>query len=227
MRFPGLGLADRVPDANTIWTFRETLKKADAIDSLFRRFDEALRSQGFLAMSGQIGEATWRHPSSATRSKRRRRSRKAGSRRLEGHARQACPEGPGRALDGEIHESKPCEDGSLPAADLAFGYKNHVSIDRGFGLIRKWTTTPPRARGRGSKTCWIGRTRPATFGRTHRLSVGEEQSDAGAARVRVAHPSQEAAGSVERMRSAKAQKSKVRSAVKHRHGSGRPAPSGP
>jgi IS5 family transposase len=32
----------------------------------------------------------------------------------------------------------------VPAVDLAipaFGYKNHVSIDRGFGLIRNWTTT--------------------------------------------------------------------------------------
>ena len=58
MRFLGLGLADAVPDANTIWTFREALKKADAIDGLFRRFDEALRSEGFLAMSGQIVDAT-------------------------------------------------------------------------------------------------------------------------------------------------------------------------
>jgi transposase, IS5 family len=58
MRFLGLRLADAVPDANTIWTFREALKKAAAIDGLFRRFDEALRSEGFLAMSGQIVDAT-------------------------------------------------------------------------------------------------------------------------------------------------------------------------
>jgi transposase len=35
MRFLGLGLADTVPDANTIWTFREALKRANAIDGLF------------------------------------------------------------------------------------------------------------------------------------------------------------------------------------------------
>jgi IS5 family transposase len=58
MRFLGLGLADAVPDANTIWTFREALKKANAIDGLFRRFDAALRASGFLAMSGQIVDAT-------------------------------------------------------------------------------------------------------------------------------------------------------------------------
>ena len=41
MRFLGLGLADPVPDANTIWTFREALTRA-----------------GFLAMGGQISDAS-------------------------------------------------------------------------------------------------------------------------------------------------------------------------
>ncbi len=47
--------------------------------------------------------------------------------------------------------------------------------------------------------------------------VGEGRGVAGAARVRVAHPSQEAAGSAEpeRMRIANAQKSKVCNAVEH------------
>jgi transposase, IS5 family len=58
MRFLGLGLADPVPDVNTIWTFREALKRADAVDGLFRQFDDALRASGFLAMSGQIVDAT-------------------------------------------------------------------------------------------------------------------------------------------------------------------------
>jgi len=58
MRFLGLGLADPVPDGNTIWTFREALKKAKAIDALFCRFDEALRASGYLAMGGQIIDAT-------------------------------------------------------------------------------------------------------------------------------------------------------------------------
>ena len=58
MRFLGLSLADVVPDANTSWTFREALKKAAAIDGLFQCFDAALRASGFLAMSGQIVDAT-------------------------------------------------------------------------------------------------------------------------------------------------------------------------
>ena len=54
MRFLGLTLADRVPDARTIWLFREKLTKAKAIEPLFARFDAALRASGYIALSGQI-----------------------------------------------------------------------------------------------------------------------------------------------------------------------------
>ncbi|GGJ45181.1 hypothetical protein GCM10011320_60750 [Neoroseomonas lacus] len=46
MRCLGLGLADPVPDANTIWTFREALKRAGAVQVLFARFDTTLRAAG-------------------------------------------------------------------------------------------------------------------------------------------------------------------------------------
>ena len=58
MRFVGLGLADAVPDANTIWTFREALKRSGAIEVLFARFDVQLKAAGYLAMSGQIVDAS-------------------------------------------------------------------------------------------------------------------------------------------------------------------------
>ena len=37
MRFLGLGLHDRVPDAKTMWLFRELLVRAKAIEKLFAR----------------------------------------------------------------------------------------------------------------------------------------------------------------------------------------------
>ena len=58
MRFLGLSLADRVPDARTIWLFREKLTKAGAIKTLFERFDAMLREAGYIAMSGQIVDAS-------------------------------------------------------------------------------------------------------------------------------------------------------------------------
>jgi IS5 family transposase len=58
MRFAGLGLHQAVPDAKTIWLYREQLKQAGAMEGLFRRFDEVLASKGYLAMGGQIIDAT-------------------------------------------------------------------------------------------------------------------------------------------------------------------------
>ncbi len=58
MRFLGLGLADKAPDAKTIWIFRERLTKAGAIEGLFARFDAAVREAGYIPMSGQIVDAS-------------------------------------------------------------------------------------------------------------------------------------------------------------------------
>ncbi len=78
MRFLSLGLSDRVPDARTIWLFREKLTKAGAIQPLFDRFDATLRAAGYVAMSGQIVDATWcRRRASATHRPRRTPSRPA------------------------------------------------------------------------------------------------------------------------------------------------------
>ena len=58
MRFLGLGLGDKVPDAKTIWLFREHLTQARAVENLFARFDKHLAKAGYLAMGGQIVDAT-------------------------------------------------------------------------------------------------------------------------------------------------------------------------
>lgn len=58
MRFLRLGLEDAVPDAKTIWLFREQLTRAGVIKDLFADFDGWLRGKGYLAMSGQIFDAS-------------------------------------------------------------------------------------------------------------------------------------------------------------------------
>ena len=58
MRFLGIGLSDRAPDAKTAWLFRKRLTQAGAIERLFDRFDAILRNAGYMPMSGQILDAT-------------------------------------------------------------------------------------------------------------------------------------------------------------------------
>ena len=58
MRCLGLALHDPVPDAKTVWLYREQLTKAGAVERLFARFDAALREAGHFALGGQIVDAT-------------------------------------------------------------------------------------------------------------------------------------------------------------------------
>jgi transposase, IS5 family len=53
-RFLGLGLEDGVPDATTLWLFRERLAKAGLIDRLFERFGHHLEAKGYIARGGQM-----------------------------------------------------------------------------------------------------------------------------------------------------------------------------
>ena len=59
MRFLGLELCQSVPDAKTIWLYRERLKKKGLMDRLFSLFGQMLREKGYLAMSGQIVDASF------------------------------------------------------------------------------------------------------------------------------------------------------------------------
>jgi transposase, IS5 family len=149
MRFLGLGLGDAVPDANTIWTFREALTKAGAIERLFERFDRNLRAQGHLAMSGQLVDA------SIISAPKQRNTRTEKQAIKEGRVPEAWQDKPAklRQKDREARwtvkttKAKPRE-GETPMVDLAipeFGYQNHISADRRHRLIRRWLVTDAAA----------------------------------------------------------------------------------
>jgi transposase, IS5 family len=150
MRFLGLGLADPVPDANTIWTFREALTRAQiegqpAIEMLFAHFDRALRAAGFLAMGGQIIDA------SLVACPKQRNTDAEQQAIKDGHIPEGWSDKPKKLAQKDRDarwtvrwsKAKPAEDG--PArVDIAvpvFGDKTHLSIDRRHGLIRSWAVT--------------------------------------------------------------------------------------
>jgi IS5 family transposase len=148
LRFVGLALHEPVPDAKTVWLFREQLTRAGAIEKLFARFDAALREQGVLAMGGQIVDATVVQ----ARPARLTAEEKAALRRGETPAdwwpaRRAQIDRDGRwTLKRGRRRPPPEADPSTKraTAEIAvplFGYKNHVGIDRRHGLIR--TPRPP------------------------------------------------------------------------------------
>jgi len=150
MRFLGLGLSDRVPDAKTLWLFRERLTQAGIIERLFDRFDATLRSTGYLPMSGQILDATL----VAAPKQRNTNTEKADLQ--AGRIPKDRQDKPSKLSHKDRHarwtlkftQAKRQDDGTIPATDLAipfFGCKFHISIDRKFRFIRKWKTTDAAA----------------------------------------------------------------------------------
>ena len=58
-RFLGRDLEDKIPDARTIWLFREQLTRHERHKTLFERFDQQWVSQGCRAQKGQIIDASF------------------------------------------------------------------------------------------------------------------------------------------------------------------------
>ena len=113
MRFLGLGLADTVPDANTIWTFREALTRAKLRGQTGDRGSvQALRRGAFSGRVSGDGRPDHRRHDRRRAEAAQHRGREA---RDQGRphpggvgeeAGQAAAEGPRRTLDGQIHQGQ-------------------------------------------------------------------------------------------------------------------------
>ncbi len=144
MRF--LGLSDRVPDAKTIWMFRERPTRAGAIDGLFRRFDAAIRAAGYIAMSGQIVDSSLVAAPKQRNTRDEEQAVKAGKSAHEiwpGQPSKACQKDVGARWTIQTGKARPDPERKalLDIAIPTFGYKAHTSIDRRYRLIRCWEVT--------------------------------------------------------------------------------------
>lgn len=146
LRFLGFDLGAATPDANTIRLFREKLTEASALDTLFADFDRQLRERGYIAMGGQIVDATLVAAPRQRNSAPEKDAIKAGK-----TASEIWPDEPARAAQKDTDarwtvkfaKARPAADGK-PGIDIAipsFGYKSSISICHAFGFIRKCKVT--------------------------------------------------------------------------------------
>jgi IS5 family transposase len=115
-RFAGLSLEDETPDHSTIWRFRERLTKDGLMEGLFAELCRQLDARGLLIKQGTLIDATM------IASAARRPSKEAGP------VSQVDPDARFGA-DNERHR-------------YTFGYKGHLAVDQGSGLIRTGLLTP-------------------------------------------------------------------------------------
>ena len=129
MRFLGLGVEDRVPDATTVWRFREDLQELGLMESLFHRFGSQLEAEGYQARAGQIVDAT------IVRAPIQRNSREDNRRIKDGEVPQDWSEAKRPQKDVQARWTK-------KHGTSHYGYKNPINVDAEHKLMRDYAVTP-------------------------------------------------------------------------------------
>ena len=127
MRFLGLGLEGRVPDAKTVWLYRERLVQADMVEVLFKQFDGYLARQGYIARGGQILDA------SIVPVPKNRNTREENAAIKSGEVPEDWADKPAKRSQKDMDARWTKKHGKSH-----YGYKNHVNVDRRYKLVRRY-----------------------------------------------------------------------------------------
>lgn len=128
MRFLGLALGETVPDAKTIWNFRDMLAKAGVIESLFALFTRELESRHIVTHKGTIVDATF------VDAPKQRNTREENKRIKEGDVPEDWSEHKRRQKDTDARWTKKNN-------EVHFGYKDHLKVDADSKIITKYAVT--------------------------------------------------------------------------------------
>lgn len=133
-RFLGLTASHSVPDAKTIWGFREKLVSLGLMKKLFEKFDAELASCGFAARKGQIVDASFVEVPRQRNTKEENKMIKKGDRPESFDENKNV----GAQKDSDARWAKKNK-------ETYFGYKNHIVIDNDKKLIRNYEVTSAEA----------------------------------------------------------------------------------
>jgi IS5 family transposase len=128
MRFLGLGINDQVPDAKTIWLFRDNLTKLGLIEGLFKHLDKQLDKDGIIVHKGKIVDA------SITQVPIQRNSREENKGLKEGKTPQDWSNNKIKQKDVDAKWTKKNNTNY-------FGYKNHIKADSKTKIITAYKVT--------------------------------------------------------------------------------------
>ncbi len=129
-RFLGLSLGSKVPDAKTIWLFRETLVKSGEDKALFDLFTDQMEDKGIITRTGSIVDASF------VEAPKQRNSRDENERIKSGETPEEWKNSPHklRQKDTDARWAKKNK-------ETHYGYKNHIKIDKSSKLIVDYDVT--------------------------------------------------------------------------------------
>jgi IS5 family transposase len=113
-RFAGIPLSESVPDHSSIWRFREQLARRGLAERLLAEINRQLDARGLIVRRGTLIDAT---------------------------ILEAAVRPPGGDA-GEVSGRDPQAGWTKKNGRSRFGYKGHVAVDEGSGLVRQATMTP-------------------------------------------------------------------------------------
>lgn len=129
-QFIGWTMADKAPDANTIWDFREALIRADVVEKLFEQFGRCLRERGLLAQPGKLVDASF------VDVPRQRNTREENATIKSGATPTEWADHPTKQRQKDVDARW-----TKKNAEVHYGYKNHVKADAQSKLIEQYAVT--------------------------------------------------------------------------------------
>ena len=132
-RFLGLTLSDKVPDAKTIWTFKEQLSVSGVDEELFYMFAQLMEEQGVITRNGSLVDASF------VDVPRQRNTRRENEKIKEG----GVPEEWLFEENKNMLEQKDVDARWAKKNDEThYGYKDHVKVDKDSKMITAFSVTP-------------------------------------------------------------------------------------
>jgi IS5 family transposase len=129
-RFLGISLGDKVPDAKTIWLFRENLTKSGKAKDLFSLYEVLMESKGIITRKGSLIDATFADAPKQRNSRDENKEIKEGN----GTSLWEGEENKRRQKDLDARWTKKND-------ETHYGYKDHVKVDKDSKMIVDYTIT--------------------------------------------------------------------------------------
>jgi IS5 family transposase len=127
-RFLGLDPEGRVPDAKTIWLYRERLMKRKLLQALFGGLLGQIEGAGYVARRGQIVDAAM------VEAPRQRNPREENEQIKKGEVPADWSDNKRRQKDTQARWAR-------KAGQTYYGYKNHINVDVKHKVIRRFAVS--------------------------------------------------------------------------------------
>ena len=129
-RFLGLSLGDKVPDAKTIWLYREMLKNSGKSKELFDMFAALMEQVGVITREGSIVDASF------VDVPKQRNNRDENKKIKEGDGEELWQDNENKRCQKDIDARWTEKNG-----EKHFGYKDHVKVDSDSKMIVDFSVT--------------------------------------------------------------------------------------